>query len=284
MKNWQRLLVRSFREGSIQIWRNKFLSGTTILLGALILFLLNFVFSIQFFADYSIKNLESRADFSVVLQENFDAFEFEALRNELKKFNLVTNLRYSENINQQSQRSFPPRLHIKFDNITHVEQVFDILKKPRYNSVIGNWDTSGERDFVMIIGKLLRVRNGVNNASFWLIVLFLAGGILLAFNTFRIVLFSRKDEVFIARFVGAKPRFIAGPFLVEGGLLGIISCLLALILFVLVLRQIEVLPGGAIFLHLWNNVFSFEILCAGLVGIIGAWIAVRKYLKGTFIQ
>lgn len=279
MKNWQALLFRSFREGSIQVWRNKFLSGTTILLGALILFLLNFVFSIQFFADYSIKNLEARADFAVVLQKDFDAFEFEALRNELKEFNLATQMWDSE---IREEVEIPPRLHIKFDDLAQVEEVFDIIKKPRYNSVVGNWDSAGERDFVNIVGKLLRVRDGVSKASFWLILLFLAGGILLAFNTFRIVLFSRKDEVFISRLVGADPKFIAGPFLVEGGLLGMVACLLAIILFVFVLKQIEVLPGGAIFLHLWNNVFSLEILCAGLVGVAGAWIAVRKYLRGKF--
>ena len=68
------LLQRSLREGSIQLWRNKFLSGTTIFLGALILFLLNFVFSIQYFADMSLQNLEARADFSILLQEDFVCF------------------------------------------------------------------------------------------------------------------------------------------------------------------------------------------------------------------
>lgn len=279
MKHWKALLSRSFREGSIQVWRNKFLSGTTILLGALILFLLNFVFSIQFFADYSIRNLESRADFSVVLKDDFDAFEFDALRNELGMFDVQTQVFEAET---REDVEVPPRLHIKFKKLEQVQEVFEILKKPRYDSVVGDWDSAGERDFVNIVGKLLNVREGVSRASFWLILLFLAGGVLLAFNTFRIVLFSRKDEVFIARLVGADPKFIAGPFLVEGGLLGMVSSLLAIVLFTFVLKQIEVLPRGEIFLHLWNDIFSFEILSAGLVGVAGAWIAVRKYLRGKF--
>jgi hypothetical protein len=85
-------------------------------------------------------------------------------------------------------------------------------------------------------------------------------------NTFRIVIFSRKNEVFIARFVGANTKFIAGPFLVEGCLLGIASSVIAIIVFTFVLQQIDILPAGEIFIHLWNSVFSFEILISGLVG------------------
>ncbi|MCF7812667.1 hypothetical protein K9M59_03705 [Candidatus Gracilibacteria bacterium] len=280
MKINKALLQRSLREGSIQVWRNKFLSGTTILLGALIIFLLNFVFAVRFFADYSLENLESRADFSVVLQEDYDAFEFDALKNELSEFAIQPQLLEAETYEGVD---IPPRLYIQFDDLSQVSDVFEVLKKDRYTAnVVGEWDREGERDFVHIVDQLLRVQNGVNTASLWLGILFLAGGVLLAFNTFRIVLFSRKDEVFIARLVGADPKFILGPFLVEGALLGLCSALLGILLFVFVLREIEVLPRGQVFLYLWNSVFSWEIFCTGLVGVLGAWIAVRKYLKGKF--
>jgi cell division protein FtsX len=279
MKNIKPLLLRSFREGSIQVWRNKFLSGTTILLGALILFLLNFVFSIQFFADYSLQNLEKRADFSLELRADYDAFEFDALKNELGMYEVEVEIFPAETIDNFQ---LPPRLHVQFLNLREVNDVFEILKKGRYDSVIGTWDGEGERDFVNIIDNLLRVRDGVEKAGYWLIAIFLAGGILLMVNTFRIVIFSRKNEVFIARFVGANTKFIAGPFLVEGFLLGITSSVLAIIVFVFVLKQINILPAGEIFMHLWNNIFSFEILISGLVGMLGAWIAVRKYLSGKF--
>ncbi len=279
MKKTQTLLIRSFREGSIQVWRNKFLSGTTILLGALILFLLNFVFSIQFFADHSLQNLEKRADFSLEMRTDYDAFEFDALKNELGMYEVKTDVLPAEVVDNFQ---LPPRLHVQFQNLREVNDVFEILKKGRYDSVIGTWDGEGERDFVNIIDNLLRVRDGVERAGFWLILLFLAGGTLLIVNTFRIVIFSRKNEVSIARFVGAETKFIAGPFLVEGLLLGITSSVIAIIVFTFVLRQVDILPAGEIFIHLWNNVFSWEILVSGGVGMIGAWIAIRKYLSGKF--
>jgi len=281
MKNWKSLLFRSFREGSTQVWRNKFLSSTTILLGGLIIFLLNAVFSIEYFADLSLKNLESRADFLVTIREDYDAFELDALKNELGMYQTKIDILPSE-----SMEGFiaPPRMHIQFANLREVGSVFEVLKKPRYTTVISEWDGDGERDFVTIIDKLLHIRDGVERAGLFLVILFLAGGTLLMVNTFRIVLFTRREEVYIARLVGAERIFIALPFLVEGLILGLASGIFGILGFVGLLREMTLLPSGEIFVELWNNVFEWEILLSGVVGVGGAWISVRKYLRGKFEQ
>ncbi len=281
MGKWSYLLKRSFREGSIQVWRNKFLSLTTILLGGLIVFLLNFVFAIEFYADYSLKNLESRADFVVPLENNFDAFELDALQNELTAFDLTTEIREQT---EMEGITIPPRLNIQFHKLDEINKAFEVLKKVRYASVIGTWDKRGERDFVQVIDTLLKFRKGVETTSFWLIILFLGGGVLLMINTFRIILFNRKNEIFIARLVGADIKFIQLPFLIEGLLLGAASSIIGILTFTFILREITFLPGGVIFLHFWNTIFSYEVLLTILVGMAGAWIAARKYMTGKFSQ
>ncbi len=268
---------RSFREGSVQLWRHKFLSLTTVGLGTLILVLLNFVFATQFFADYSIKSLESRADFTIPLREPFDAFEFDALKNSLKSFDIETEILPAEEF---SEFRVPTRVHVKFHDIQQVNDVLEIFKNPRYIEVIGDWDGKAEREFVTIVGNLLKLRKNVEITSKVLVLLFLFGGILLVMNTFQIAIFSRRDEVFVARLVGADPSFIIGPFVIEGILLGLLSALCAIILFVIILKQIPVLPISQIFLHLWNNVFAFELLISATVGGIGAFWSIRRYLRG----
>lgn len=273
---FKNLLVRSFKEASAQLWRNKFLSMTTILLGALILFLLNFVFSIEYYVDHSLKKLESRADFTVPLRADFDSFTFDALKTELANdYDLDLTIREKQ---QLAEFSVPVRLHIKFNNLSDVSGVLTVLKKIRYDSVIGVWDSVGEQDFVTLVNKLLLVRSALEKLSLSLMWLFFIGGVLLMINTFRIVIFSRKSEIFIARLVGADMSFIMTPFLIEGFLLALWASIISIILFVLVLSKITFLPGGTIFLYLYNNVLGFEILIAGLVGILGAFIAIRRYL------
>ncbi len=276
----QKLLAwwrRSFREGSTQLWRHRFLSLTTVGLGTLILILLNFVFGMEYFADSSLRSLEQRADFSVPLREGFDAFEFDAMKNSLQKFNIKMEVLEVEEF---QEFSIPARVHVKFQDIKEVAEVLAVFKNPRYLEVVGDWDGVAEREFVTVVGNLLDLRKNVQTASRILVLMFIAGGILLTMNTFRITIFSRRDEVHIARLVGAEPMFISGPFIVEGILLGVLSALMAIILFIFALRQIPILPSGEIFLYLWNNVFAFELIAAAGVGGLGAWWSMRRHLHG----
>lgn len=279
MKYWISLLSRSFREGSTQLWRNKFLSFSTIILGALIVVLLNFVFGVQYTAEYSLQKLEQKADFTVALAESYDVFDFDALQNDLQTYNLTVDV---QEATVTEGVSIPKRLHLQFHDLHEVSTVFETLKHDRYDAVIGDWDGRSEREFVHIIDRLVTVRDTLETIGFWMSVVFAGGGVFLMINTFRMVLFSRRDEVFIARLVGAEPRFITGPFLVEGLLIGLLAALLGIVLFVFALREVYFLPGGDIFVHLFNTAFQYEIYGAAAVGMLGAFVSVRKYLFGKF--
>ena len=213
------LIIRSIREGTLQLWRNPFLSFTTIGLGALILFLLNIVFALEFYTQHMLKDLESRADFVVPLQENYEVFEFEALKNDLNN-NYRVEL---ETLAPELQEGFevPKRLHIKFGNLHEVPEVFETLKGLRYQEVIGVWYSDIERDFIELVQRLIKFESAIEKTTQGLVLLFLVGGVILVINTFRLMLFSRKEEIFVARLVGADTKFIAGPFLWEGFLLGV---------------------------------------------------------------
>lgn len=279
MQKYKHLLLRSLKEGIVQVGRNRFLSLTTIALGALIIFLLNFVFGVRYFVDLSLKDLESRADFSVQLRADYDAFQLGALTNELKMYDIDVQVFPADEFREFQLN---PYINVRFRSLESVEEVLGLFKKARYSDVVGEWDSEGEKSFVTIVGKLLSLRKNTDSAANVLVLLFIGGGVLLMLNTFRIVLFSRKNEVFIARIVGADPPFIILPFLFEGIFLGFLSTLLGVVLFVFVLREIPNLPGGEIFLHLFESVFPLQILLSAVVGAVGAWIAVRKYLFGNF--
>lgn len=283
----KKLLVRSAKEGTEQLWRHKFLSFSTLGLGTLILFLLNFVFAIGYFLDLSLQNLEQKADFSIPLREDYDAFEFQSLQNELRNYQVEIELLPAQSLTDSTETwaaelTLPPRVHVKFQNLNIVPEVLGIFKKSRYQKVVSDINVQGEREFSVVIEKLLQVRKAVDNISYFLTLAFIIGGILLTMNTFRMTLFARRKEVFIARLVGANPSFIAGPFLFEGLLLGMVSALLAAVIFVFVLRNIAILPGGAIFLYMWQNIFAWEILIASGVGLLGSWISVGRYIRGSF--
>ena len=64
-------------------------------------------------------------------------------------------------------------------------------------------------------------------AGIVLAVVFLVISILIIFSTIRMAIFSRKEEIYMMKLVGADRSFIRGPFLIEAELCGIVAGLIA---------------------------------------------------------
>ena len=60
-----------------------------------------------------------------------------------------------------------------------------------------------------------------------LALVFLVLSVLIIFSTIRMAIFSRREEIYMMKLVGADKRFIRGPFLVEAEICGIIAGLVA---------------------------------------------------------
>ena len=60
-----------------------------------------------------------------------------------------------------------------------------------------------------------------------LAAVFLVISVLIIFSTIRMAIFSRREEIYMMKLVGADKRFIRGPFLVEAEICGIIAGIIA---------------------------------------------------------
>ena len=61
-------------------------------------------------------------------------------------------------------------------------------------------------------------------------VVFLTISVLVIFNTVRMSIFSRREEIYMMKLIGANKSFVRGPFIVEAEMCGVISGLIAAIL------------------------------------------------------
>ena len=64
-------------------------------------------------------------------------------------------------------------------------------------------------------------------AGLILAIVFLVISVLIIFSTIRMAIFSRREEIYMMKLVGADKRFIRGPFLVEAEICGVIAGLIA---------------------------------------------------------
>lgn len=122
-----------------------------------------------------------------------------------------------------------------------------------------------------------------------LAAVFLVISILIIFSTIRMAIFSRREEIYMMKLVGADKSFIRGPFLIEAEICGIIAGISAGVVsyfgFMVLSPKlanygVDVSQINAI---LESNrlilVFLVFILAGILIGRISARLAVSKYLN-----
>ena len=124
-----------------------------------------------------------------------------------------------------------------------------------------------------------------------LAAVFLVISILIIFSTIRMAIFSRREEIYMMKLVGADKSFIRGPFLIEAEICGIIAGLIAatasyfgfkflapkLVSYGINVDSInEVLESNKLLL-----VYLAFIVAGVLIGKISARLAVSRYLHKT---
>lgn len=122
-----------------------------------------------------------------------------------------------------------------------------------------------------------------------LAIVFLVVSVLIIFSTIRMAIFSRREEIYMMKLVGADKSFIRGPFLVEAEISGVIAGLIAatasyfgfkflspkLANYGIDVEQInKILESNQLII-----VFLVFVLIGIIIGRVSARLAVSKYLK-----
>lgn len=120
---------------------------------------------------------------------------------------------------------------------------------------------------------------------------FLVISILIIFSTIRMAIFSRREEIYMMKLVGADKSFIRGPFLIEAEICGVISGVVAGILSYAGFKILSPkLANYGINVDSINNildsnllilVFVVFIVSGMIIGRISARLAISKYLHKT---
>ncbi len=127
----------------------------------------------------------------------------------------------------------------------------------------------------------------VSRASIAMSLVFAGISVLIIFNTIRMAIFTRSEEIKIMKLIGATPGYIRAPFLVESALYGIIAGTLAYgaVTAGLVaagrssIASIPIEPTIALYKSNWFLIYLAIITVGALIGLISSLLAMEKYLK-----
>jgi cell division transport system permease protein len=120
-----------------------------------------------------------------------------------------------------------------------------------------------------------------------LTLLFSLAVVVVVANTIRLDVANRSDEIDVLNLVGAGSGFIRQPFLYSGFWYGLLGAVLALVLLYGSMLYLRGPLDGL--LDAYGNTFEIRylggrgvllvMLAGGLLGFLGAWVSVRRYLR-----
>jgi cell division transport system permease protein len=138
------------------------------------------------------------------------------------------------------------------------------------------------------IEKIAQTASFAQQVGIIISVVFVAISTLIIFNTIRMAIFNRREEIQMMKLIGAERSFIRGPFIVEAVVYGFFAALLATgIGFGLFILAAPALTSADVtidptmkLLTLYAGFVLLGMIVAGaLIGIISSLLATRRYLK-----
>ena len=139
-----------------------------------------------------------------------------------------------------------------------------------------------------MVNGLIQAFDAIEKVSIIVVIALILVSIFLIVNTIKLTIFSRKREISIMRLVGASNFTIKMPFVIEGMILGILGSIIPIIIVIYGYFALYNNLGGELYSSLLKLVspepfiyiVSLIVLILGIVvGMIGSYKAVRKYLK-----
>lgn len=137
------------------------------------------------------------------------------------------------------------------------------------------------------VQRLYAIMDTLERTTLILALLLGLGVILVVGNTIRLDVQNRREEIEVAKLVGATDAFIRRPFLYGGLWLGLGGALIALlivattrILLTYPVQDLAALYGGQYGIRGLTPTDSLTLLATGsLLGLAGSWITVGRHLK-----
>ncbi|MBN1162910.1 hypothetical protein JXA34_04175 [Patescibacteria group bacterium] len=290
---WQNVLSNVKRERLLSISNIVIMSVTFMLLGVLV-----YVVALS---QTALRYLERQAQVTVFFEDTFSEQDILNMRNNLMKdlrvldvkyvskadaFKLFTEINKDEPILLESisEDILPASLEIKTVEVADLKALADEI-----SSVEGVEEV---RFFENVVAKFIFWSNLIYIVGTVLVVLFLLISYSVVMVTLRTTINSKGIELEIMKLVGASDTYVKRPLIFMGVLFGFVSAVVAgsfSVILGFVMSRMPVFSSGIslFFLHqisLTPVVFSFVLfsvlLFSGiLLGYLGSYTAVRRYLK-----
>lgn len=257
----------------------------------------------------TVSDVRNKVDMSIYVKTDTSDKDVQTIKTHLEKLSSVKSVSYvspetaradfaQQNANNngvlsalnEATNQLPGTFRIKVIDINNTTQLEQFVKTDA--TLKKTIDSSREPSFAgsrrSAIEGIGRVMSFTEKAGLAASILFIAISSLIVFNTIRMAIFNRKDEIQMMKLIGADRSFIRGPFIVEAVVYGIIAGIVASAIGIAALygSSANLISYGIVMRGTTDLVTTYGIVViacmmvmGAVIGVISSLLATQRYLK-----
>lgn len=301
--------LRMLRYGVNNFSRNAWLTIAATAVMTITLLIIFLTVAAQNVLVASIDEISQKVDMSIYLKTDTTSRQASPVMDDLMQLSNVRDVKFvssdearAENAEKykgnrdminaitQATNKLPATIRVSLKNINDTSELDHFVKDNDKLSEIINPDldpsfAGSRRAAIQNLGKWT---DFAQRAGLIASVVFVAISSLIVFNTIRMAIFNRRDEIEMMKLIGADKSFIRGPFIVEATVYGVIAALVAtgLGIAAMALSADKLHDYGVAVQGTFDYVVAYlplvllaMVVLGALVGIISSLLATRRYLK-----
>lgn len=302
--NWQ-TFIRVLKLGTINFWRNRWLSLAATLVMTLTLLIISIFTMMTLVIGKTTDSIRSKMDISVYFNDTATVDQITDFQHKIAARSDVKEVKYISkeealaifksqqagknvaNLIDPNENPLPRSLEVKAMQPENLDQIAQFLGQADYKPMIHSISYQENK---VVIERLLGMTTFLKKIGWLFSGIFVLISVLVILNTIRLTILTRKNEIEIMRLVGANDSFIKVPFVIEGLLYGVIATIVATLLIKIGMQIMTPLMNqylGNSVSQQMNGFFSgnflvivgLELLVGVVIGVGCSLISIRKYLK-----
>ena len=301
-------LLRIFKFALQGFFRNFWLSLVTITMMLMAVVSVTLLMAMDYIRETTIQSVENQIDILVDIKpassreqvENFvleiddleEVAEIAIISPEQNKEIFLQNntderIKKVLNIYEEDENPFSYSLAIKAYKLSQYANIIDFVNQEKYTSLVESSDVDTHEE---IIGKINSIADFLNKYSWYITGIFLLISVVVIFNTIRISIYSRRDEIIIMKLVGAGNAFVRLPFVLESTFYALAAVLVVIALAYPLINFIQpslngyfqgsqVIDLSGYFRDNFVSIFVYQFFVLAFLNVVSTIVAVRRYLQ-----
>ncbi len=292
-----RYLKRGLRDSFKSVFRNFSLSVAAVACSTITLILVAVSIIVSYNVDSITKTLESELTIVVYLKKDVPDEQIENLKSSFVKMKNVEEVEFKDNdewklemkeysetysttLDYLEENPLLDSFIVKVKDVNYLKETTDAIREFEYVES-ANYGEGMAENLISAFGIIEKI------TIFIVFALVFVTAFLIS-NTIKLTIFSRRNEIEIMRLVGTSNTTIKLPFVFEGFILGFLGSIIPILItiygYVLLYDHFNgyILSPIITLVKPFNFVIyvSVILLVIGcVIGMIGSYRAVRKYLK-----